>query len=67
MMARLIAPGLAALALAAMVLAYREIGVLRGTVFWEFRFIALGVAGVALLSALEWLAARLLRVLSKVG
>ncbi|MEL6236794.1 MAG: hypothetical protein AAFR46_20545 [Pseudomonadota bacterium] len=64
MIARLISPGLAAVALAAILLAYREIGILRGTPLWEFRFLALGVAGVALLSGLEWLAARLLRIFS---
>lgn len=44
-----------ALAMVALWLGYENLNVLRRTVFWEFRYVLLGVAAFLGLSLLEWL------------
>lgn len=58
---RFLPPGLTLLACLLIWLAYDNIGALRGTPFWELRYVVLGCAIFALLSGVERLAASLAR------
>ena len=60
MIRRLLPPALALAAIAATLWAYSEITLLRGTLFWEFRFLVLLVTAFLVLSFTETLLARLL-------
>lgn len=40
-------------------LAWAEIALLRGTVFWEIRYLTFGVVVIGVLTLAEWLAGRL--------
>ncbi|MCV6596725.1 MAG: hypothetical protein OIF40_06555 [Mangrovicoccus sp.] len=60
MIRRLLPPALALAALAAAYWGYSEITQLRGTIFWEFRYLVLGLGCFALLSVLETVLSRLL-------
>lgn len=59
MIRRLLPPALALTAIAATLWAYSEITLLRGTLFWEFRFLVLLVTAFLVLSFTETLLARL--------
>ncbi|MCR9085581.1 MAG: hypothetical protein NXH97_02420 [Rhodobacteraceae bacterium] len=59
MIRRLLPPALALAAIAATLWAYSEITLLRGTLFWEFRFLVLLVTAFLVLSFTETLLARL--------
>lgn len=59
MIRRLLPPALAIAAVAATLWAYSEITFLRGTLFWEFRFLVLLIAAFLVLSFVEAVIARL--------
>lgn len=59
MIRRLLPPALAFVAVAATLWAYSEISLLRGTLFWEFRFLVLLVAAFLVLSFAEAMLSRL--------
>ena len=59
MLTRLIAPALTVLACALLWFGYDSLGVLRGTSFWELRYVLLGCAAFALLTLVERTSARL--------
>lgn len=58
-LSRLSGPALAALAGGALYAGWTEIDRLRGTPFWEFRYVLLGVAAFLLLGLVEKLHGRL--------
>lgn len=60
MIRRLLPPALAAASIAATLWAYSEITFLRGTLFWEFRFLLLLIGAFLVLSIVESLLTRLL-------
>ncbi len=60
---RLLPPGLTLLACGLIWLAYENLGLLRGTLFWELRYVTLGCAVILLLTGLERLNAWLSRLL----
>ena len=62
MIRRLLPPALALAAVAATLWTYSEITLLRGTVFWEFRFLVLLVGAFLVLSVAEAALTRLLPV-----
>lgn len=54
-------PVLAALACVLLWFGWQEIGLLRGTWFWELRYVVAGVAAIAVLTAARWVEARVSR------
>ena len=61
MTARLLGPALTLAACLGIWAAYGQLGLLRGSVLWDLRYVALGVVAILILSLAEWISAALVK------